>query len=254
MLLWLNKPSKGEYKIQYQGSKARFADEIVPIIQKYIDVGGYDTYIEPFCGGCNIIDKISCENKYGFDIHQYLIELLKHIQITTDDVPDTILHDEYMAVKNNIEKYPEWYVGLVGFCASYGNKWFGGYARNSKDDTNGERVSQSIRNIKKQSESLKKISFDCKSFDEISDVKNSVIYCDIPYKDTTKYRTGKFPYEKFYDWCYEMSKHNIVLISEYDMPDEFRCIWEKETVVLLDKNKASNDKQNIRTERLFVVR
>lgn len=86
-------------------------------------------------------------------------------------------------------------------------------------------------------------------------IKGYVIYCDIPYKGSTKYsKTEEFPYEKFYDWVKEMSIHNTVLISEYNMPDEFTCIWEKEHKILIDSNKSSGDKDNIRTERLFTYK
>ena len=67
-------------------------------------------------------------------------------------------------------------------------------------------------------------------------IKNYVIYCDIPYRRATKYATKNFPYEEFYQWAIEMSKHNIVLISEYDMPNEFKCIWQKKVKVTLDWN------------------
>jgi len=45
----------------YMGSKAKYAEWIVPILQKAIDDNNVKIYIEPFCGGCNIIDKIKCE-------------------------------------------------------------------------------------------------------------------------------------------------------------------------------------------------
>lgn len=67
-------------KIVYQGSKNRIAKYIVPIIQKYIDDNNIETYIEPFVGGANIIDKIQCKNKIGADINDELIALLKYVQ------------------------------------------------------------------------------------------------------------------------------------------------------------------------------
>ena len=42
----------------YQGSKNRLAKYIVPILQSYIDKNKIETYIEPFVGGGNVIDKI----------------------------------------------------------------------------------------------------------------------------------------------------------------------------------------------------
>ena len=57
---------------------------------------------------------------------------------------------------------------------------------------------------------------------------NSVIYCDIPYADTSKYQRHKkteFNYERFYDWAYRQTQP--IFISEYWMPeDRFVCIAE----------------------------
>lgn len=41
------------------GSKAKIAKYIVPIIQRKIDESGARYYVEPFAGGCNVIDKIT---------------------------------------------------------------------------------------------------------------------------------------------------------------------------------------------------
>ena len=49
-----------------------------------------------------------------------------------------------------------------------------------------------------------------------------------------------------------MSKNNIVLISEYWMPDDFTCIWKKESKVNFDSNRKSNDNKNKRIEKLFI--
>ena len=46
-----------------------------------------------------------------------------------------------------------------------------------------------------------------------------------------------------------MSKDNIVLISEYDMPDEFECIWEQEVKNSL--GSGVNKTNNNRVEKLF---
>jgi len=158
--------------------------------------------------------------------------------------------------KKNKENYPDWYLGLVGFCASFGAKYFGGYARDSKDDNSGKWSAGAIKNLKKQIPNIKDVKFKNISFLDLplDKIKNYVIYCDIPYKDTTKYSTGGFPYEEFYEWVKEASKNNIVLISEYNMPEEFICIWQKETKTLLDSNKEKSDDKNIRIEKLFTYR
>jgi site-specific DNA-adenine methylase len=238
--------------VQYVGSKNRLSKELVPIIQSYIKENTKG-YLEPFVGGANIIDKIQCDNRIGCDVHEELIELLKYAQ--TNELPETISEEEYREVKENKSKYPKWYVGLVGFCGSFGAKYFGGFARRyNKDGTLFDVPRQAINSLRKQSQvkGFKDIKFLHKNFLDlpINKIKNYVIYCDIPYKGTTKYETGVFPYDDFYEWCRKASKYNTVLISEYYMPNDFKCIWSKELKTTLGSGVNKNsDKQ--RVERLF---
>lgn len=239
--------------MRYVGSKNRLSKDLAPIIQSYI-TKNTKGYLEPFVGGANMIDKINCNNKIGCDIHKELIALLNKAKNEIDDIPDYILEDTYKEVKNNKENYPDWYVGLVGFCASFGAKYFGGYARDSKDDNIGKWSAGAIKNLKKQASKFKDIRFvNCNFLDLPKDkIKDYVIYCDIPYRGTTKYKTEAFPYEEFYKWANEMAKDNTVLISEYDMPKVFKCIWQKETKANFDSNRKSGDENNKRVERLFI--
>lgn len=62
------------------GSKARISKDIVPIINKLIFENEISTYIEPFVGGCNMIEHIICENKIGSDNNEYLINMWKDLQ------------------------------------------------------------------------------------------------------------------------------------------------------------------------------
>lgn len=127
------------------GSKQRLSKYIVPIIQNEINKNGSEYYLEPFVGGANIIDKIQCQNKIGYDINKYLIALLKQAQNDISVFPKTITEEEYYNVKYNKENYPDWYVGLVGFCATFSAKFFDGYARDKK--TERDISNEGIRNI-----------------------------------------------------------------------------------------------------------
>lgn len=238
--------------MKYVGSKNKISKELAPIIQSYItpETKGY---LEPFVGGANMIDKIKHHNKIGSDIHKELIALLDFTKNKSEYLPSSITKDEYMSVRDNKDLYDDWYVGLVGFCGSYNAKYFGGYAGECNTKQGVRYYDQeAIRNLKKQSENLKDILFLNKSFLDYSeeDIVNYVIYCDIPYRNTTKYATNTFPYSEFYEWCIRMSKNNTVLVSEYNMPDEFKCVWSKECRVFLNKN--NNSKQ--RVEKLFIVK
>ena len=64
----------------YMGSKNRLSKYLVPIIESYIDEKT-EGYMEPFVGGANIIDKVNCDNKIGYDIHKELIALLNYIKV-----------------------------------------------------------------------------------------------------------------------------------------------------------------------------
>ena len=161
--------------MKYMGSKSRIAKYIVPIIQSYIDKSGYDCYVESMVGGANIIDKIKAPIKVGYDINKYLIALLHQAQTNCSVFPDTYDVIFYQQVKNNKDNYPDWLVGLVGF-STFGAKWWGGYPR-AKDR---DMVAESIRNIKKQSENLKGIDFECIDYLH-SEHFNSVIFNDPPY-------------------------------------------------------------------------
>ena len=237
--------------MQYVGSKNRLSKELAPIIQNYITDETL-AYIEPFVGGANMIDKIKHHNKIGSDLHKELIALLNYTRDNAYLIPSRISEEEYHKVKQNPNNYEPWYVGLVGFCGSFGAKYFGGYARRS----NGDDVpAQAIRSLKKQSTLFKDITFECKSFQDYNpnDYKNCVFYLDPPYRKTLAYSTGKFPYKEFDKWAIELAKNNVVLISEYQMPeDNFECIWSKDVKVGI--SGQGDIKNTKRVENLFKVR
>ena len=239
--------------MRYVGSKNRLSKELAPIIQSYIN-DNCKGYIEPFVGGANMIDKIKCSNKIGCDNNTYLISLLNHVKTSTDDIPEEITKEHYYDVKNNQCNYDEWYVGLIGFCGSFSAKFWGGYATNGNNPKYKKTPFNEARNnIIKQSVSLKDIKFECKDYKELDNLSGYVIYCDPPYKNALGYNF-KFNHDIFYDWVRKTSVNNIVLISEYEMPDDFECIWSKEVKVYIDSNRKENDIKNNRTEKLFMYK
>lgn len=242
--------------MKYVGSKNRLSKELAPIIQSYI-TDKTVSYIEPFVGGANMIDKIKHVNKIGSDIHKELIALHNYNRDNSDKLPTTILEEEYNKVKQNPNKYELWYVGLVGFCASFGAKYFGGFARGYKADkvTKRDIPAESIRNLQKQAPNLQGIKFEHKSFLDYDSERyeNCVFYLDPPYRNTLSYKAGNFSYEEFDKWAIELAKNNTVLISEYEMPkDNFECIWSKDVTVGISGQGDIKNKK--RVEKLFKVR
>jgi len=235
--------------MKYVGSKNRLAKYIVPILQKIIDAYEPSAYIEPFVGGANVIDKISCKtNKFGIDNNYYLISLWKALQAGWTP-PESISEDLYNFVRTDMSVFPPHFVGLVGFCATYGAKWFGGYARGFKADkvTPRDIPAEGIRNIMRQVPKIKDVQFIHGSYERFINHNNCIIYCDPPYKGTEYYKDNKFDHEEFYEWCRTEAEKNIVVISEYWMPEDFICIWKKEHKTSLDTNTHYD-----RVERLFI--
>ena len=233
--------------MKYMGSKSRIAKYIVPIIQAAIDKTGYG-YWEPFCGGCNIIDKISAPSKMASDIHPYLIAMWKKLQSDTSWIPEEISHEEYSNVRSHPDQYPIWYVGWVGFAASYNGRFFdGGYAKTiiSKSGTERNYYGEAKRNILAQLPKLLGAKFRCCDYRD-TNPQNMVIYCDPPYSGTKGYSSGVFDTDEFWDTMREWSESNVVLISEQSAPDDFVCIWQQEIT------RTQDNRQRLKaTERLY---
>lgn len=239
----------------YQGSKDKISKYLIPIIQDYIEKNNIDTYIELMVGGCNLIDKVQCEKKIGCDINNDLITLLKYIQKDNEVsiAPLDCSFDHYKDVRVNKYngKYPLEYVALIGYCASYGGRYFdGGYATAGKSSQRNI-YQERVKNLRKQAPLLNDIEFYCCDYFnfDFSKYKNALFYFDPPYKGTKQYSKDIFDYDKFYDFCRDLSKTNIALISEYDMPDDFKCIWKKEVKVNQKSNRTTADKA---IEKLFI--
>lgn len=97
----------------------------------------------------------------------------------------------------------------------------------------------------------KNFNFNSKDYREFSDVKNSIIYLDPPYEGTRKYyKKSYLNYGIFYDWCKDMSKENIVLISGYEMPDDFEVVYEFTKA----RSTMQSDNNGKRCEKLFMVK
>ena len=228
----------------YMGSKNRIAKELIPIITEKLKPNQW--YVEPFVGGANMIDKIEHPYKLGADNNKYLIALLEAVQ-NGQELPEHITKDEYIAVKTNKDNYPDWYVGFVGFICSFRGKFFGGYSGYCTTKTGIQRnyIKEHINNILKQN--LDGIKLVCSSYDALDIPANSVIYCDPPYNGTTKYKDS-FDSDAFWQWCRDKAKEgHTVYVSEYNAPEDFKCIWEKQ----INSNLGGTSKTA--TEKLFTI-
>lgn len=241
--------------MKYMGSKNRHAKELLPIILK--DRKPEQCYVEPFVGGCNMIDKVG-GYRIGNDRHKYLIALFKAI-INGWEPPEYVDEETYKDVRENKDKHDDHFVGFVGFGCSYSGKWFGGFARNVRKDapdaeilnkTKRNYCAESKRNIMRQASKLQDVILYNVDYWMMYIPLNSIIYCDPPYAGTTKYKDG-FDHDTFWKWCREMVRvGHTVFVSEYNAPEDFECVWEKTVNNTLTKDTGS--KQGV--EKLFVYK
>jgi len=229
-------------RMKYLGSKNRIAKHILPIMLEHRKKGM--TWIEPFVGGANMIDKVEGK-RIGADINEYVISLLNQMSKPHYKAPE-ISEEKYNDIKKYPSQYPRWIVGYAGTQLSFGAKWFGGYRR----DKQGKRnyCTEAQANVNRQSEKIQGVEFFNYSYDELPiNTDNALIYCDPPYKGTTGYR-DEFDHINFWNWCREMSdRGHIVFVSEYDAPQDFKCIWQMEVSTNVSINKSKKD-----IEKLFM--
>lgn len=253
----------------YMGSKRKYCKDIVPIIQKHIDEKHITTFIDVFCGGGNLADKIRCDRVIANDLSPTLIALHQMAQSDFSKIPEDgnreywdKAYGEYKKIKSAMDKgevyTPEmslYEIGAIEWYASFANGGFPrGYAKNAKGRN---YYQEGRRNHKAQAETelYKNIEFICGDYKDVLpklkdiDLEHTLIYCDSPYKDTKPYAINPhFNYIEYYDWLRETSKTVPIFISEQVMPEDFPIIWEKEV-----KRTAGQDNNFKACEKLYLL-
>jgi DNA adenine methylase len=226
--------------MQYFGGKAKIAKYIVPYLESVRKEN--QIYLEPFVGGANVVSQMSGK-RFASDYNEYLIEMYKGVQ-NGYELPNEISEEEYKYIKENKNENKA-LTGFVGFGCSFAGKWFGGYARNKQ---NHNYCLASKNSLIKKMNNMGDVKFAYKNYLDLKP-NSCLIYCDPPYKNTTKYTgTPDFNTELFWDIMRNWSKNNDVYISEYEAPTDFECVLEVDTKTnIRDKN---NNVIN-RTEKLF---
>lgn len=246
--------------LPYVGSKRKISKKIVELIKQ--NYGADKTVYDLFGGGgavtlecmINGIDVV-----YN-DINDLPMRAIKKIASEDFEFLKTLLipRDEFMELRNkeNIDEIE--YLRLVVNSFGYNQTQYlyamehseiknkiakdyierfntaKGYRvwNKSRNDYTRIRQLERLADLERLQQKLKHIDLNnLKIFDEdyayFSDVENSIIYLDPPYKNTVSRAYGKIDYERFTEWAKMMSEKNIVIISEYTQPsDDFECIFE----------------------------
>ncbi len=223
--------------MQYMGGKVRITKYLVPVLQERLK--DKDTFVDLFCGSCNIISAIKAPNRIANDLHKELIAL--HKAVHQGWVPPSVVTEEDYKQAKQAEDHIK---AFIGFGCSFSGKYFGGYARGEGDRNYALNAKNTLL---KKHQNMKDVEFFNLNYSEVNIPSNSLVYCDIPYKDTTKYSTESFDHPSFYSWCKDMkNKGHDVVVSEYlcNVPEGWEVIW---------KHESKKDMRNKEGERKSTV-
>jgi len=235
--------------MKYMGSKARHAKEILAHVLRGRKEG--QVYVEPFVGGANMLDKVTGP-RIAADVNTPLITMWKALTEDGWVPPSFVSEDDYEKAKTTEDLALKAY---IGFSLSFGGKYFGGYRRDIAGtkgciDNMKTQSRRSYAAIMEQKDALQGVVFVNRPYDELYIPSNSIIYCDPPYRDTTKYATGGFDHDKFWVWCEsKVDEGHKVFVSEYTAPEHWKCVWSKEVNNTLVKDTGS--KRGV--EKLFTL-
>ena len=230
----------------YMGSKSRHAKELLKIMlaDQVLPDGSHRAYVEPFCGGCNVIDKANVTWRIAGDSNEYLIRMWDNLQFGWQP-PEECSQEFYNEVRDNRDKYPAHLVGYIGFNASYNGKFFGGWTGSY---TARNYYAEKRRNIMSQLKGLRGVTFLSLGYLDLPIPGRAIVYCDPPYAGSTQYK-DKFDNVQFWDWAKEQSlRGRKVFVSEYTAPDGWTSVWEKQVNSSLTQDTGS--KKAI--EKLFI--
>lgn len=242
--------------MRYSGSKRRFMKQLTPILMEHLTPQA--EFVDAFCGGGNVITAIPHPNKVGIEVNKYIVALWEHLQKEgMVGIPLDLAEQDYNMIKSDYlcggYSYPDWLIGYVGACCSYGGAWFNGYARfNIKKNENHIREAYNgLETQLNKAQFLDKIKFVNCSYKDYIYQPNSVIYCDPPYAGRKKYESD-FDNVAFWEWARKMSKEgHYVYVSEYEAPYDFKCIWSQDKTDGMGTTLEGNKQKRV-TEKLFV--
>ena len=253
---------RGRLGVPYQGSKNAIARDIIGIMPRG------KRFVDLFAGGCAVTHAAMISGKYetflandlqGFGLRLFVDAIAGRC---AGKWREWVTRDEF-----NARKAVDPLVALCWSFSNNGRDYL--YARTKEAAKHEEHIrrlqrvvsADRLEHIERLSDVERLQALECLraverlqehfgSYADYQHAEGDVVYCDPPYRNTTKYAAGDFDYDEFYDWCKEMSKTNTVLVSEYWMPDDgFECIWQGNLKCTLDKASRSD-----KIERLYICK
>lgn len=211
----------------YHGGKQKIGAEIAEVMADTVSASDVKGYCEPFCGMLGVYQHIpehfpQCQYLAG-DANGSVIKMWAALQDGWLPSANPVTKSQFLSMaktkKSSAEK------GFIGHQYGYMGKYFKPFKERTK--AANEKV---INKLQKIAEELSDVKFTEGEYTQFSRLKKFVIYCDPPYEvQNCYYHEGdsprQFDNEEFWQWCRNMSKNNVVFVSEQDAPKDFDEIW-----------------------------
>jgi hypothetical protein len=205
---------------------------------------------EPFCGGGAVTLALS---KVGFhvhasDIHPDLILMWQSIVAGDDSVTADVSEEEYNALK---AAPPSARRGFVGFGASFGGGWFGGFGRRKLcggAPASAQPFEESQRSVRK----LRGCDAVFTHMPYTDTPDDALVYADIPYRGTKTYNRSAFDHAAFWRWV--RGRQGPTFVSELAGPDDMQVVWRKAHKSQMASNSPTSSPTSSivhREERLY---
>lgn len=238
----------------YQGGKKRIGKRIHDvIIEVENDLEGYcesccKCYLEPFVGMGGVIRHFGEDDNremYGCDINKDLIMMWKELQRGWKP-PKKCSKEKYEKLKESKVHSAE--RGYIGVVCSWGGIFFHAY-RLEYERGDKDFMAEGYRGIMNILPYIKSVKFKYSSYEDLNP-SNMLIYCDPPYKNNklgvNKYSFFQnFDHDKFWEKMRKWSKNNIVFISEWKAPRDFKKIWSAKSHVIINQNGTKKYNDNL---------
>lgn len=256
-----------KYGLPYKGSKNKIAKQIIDALPSA------ETFVDVFAGGCAITHAALLSGKYkriiANDIDVKIPMLFK--DAINGNLPAN--YDRFVSREEfNLLKDSD---AIVACCWSFGNNkrdylwdkdiakskelafkmikcrdehlrydYYRQFVKSFSNDISGLERLEMLESLKTKAD-IEVSGFDFKNLDI---PENAIVYCDPPYAETGGYNGVDFDSAEFWDWAREVSKQNLLAVSEYKAPDDFVPILEiTKTCQYCATNKAKKT-----LEKLFI--
>jgi DNA adenine methylase len=264
------KNSKAKPFLKWAGGKQSLKNELIEHFPQ-----DYETYYEPFLGGGSVLFELEPENSVVGDANEWLIDTFKAIRENwkrvakaLDFLPNT--KEQYLKLRavnpNTLSQHKRAalliYLNKTCFRGlfrvnqkGYFNVPYGSYDRRYYDESNLQRVAQTLKNVELSAADYESVTFGASSSD--------FIYFDPPYyklggySDFDRYTKLKFKEEehiRLASFCRELDKKNVRWAVSNSNTTLVRKLFKGFRIVELNARREINLNSSMRNIReLFIL-